>query len=263
MEKLNLIDFQKRKLKKFYLATYIITKEIQIRTDSCICNKTLYIMFGCDFIGNRQIIGMYFANDNDHRFWLERFEEIQARGIEKIMFFVTPTDKNIERCVKIVYNNIKVIHSPDEVFTSITKFLAERPSRKLKIELKELFLEDNIENFKEELELFKELYVDNQIVMMLLNKKQHQIEEYYQYSKGLREVFYPYYTIHEMKKYMNKIKTKEPLCTNINEVIEFCMPYINSFELGRSYSKAEWLNLMSKIYEDEKYKEELEEYIDG
>lgn len=164
---------------------------------------------------------------------------------------------------KIVYNDIKVIHSPDEVFTSITKFLAERPSRKLKIELKELFLEDNIENFKEELELFKELYVDNQIVMMLLNKKQHQIEEYYQYSKGLREVFYPYYTIHEMKKYMNKIKTKEPLCTNINEVIEFCMPYINSFELGRSYSKAEWLNLMSKIYEDEKYKEELEEYIDG
>ena len=31
-------------------------------------------------------------------------------------------------------------------------------------------------NFKEELNLFKELYVDNQIVMMLLDKKQHQIE---------------------------------------------------------------------------------------
>ena len=58
MEKLNLIDFQKRKLKKFYLATYIITKEIKIRTDTCICDKKMYVMFGCDFIGNRQILGI-------------------------------------------------------------------------------------------------------------------------------------------------------------------------------------------------------------
>ena len=77
---------------------------------------------------------------------------------------------------------------------------------------------------------------------------QKEIDTFYQYPQQLRILFYPFYTIHEMKKFLNKLKTKEPLCTNINEVIEFCLPYINSFEFGRNYSKKEWLDLMLKLH---------------
>ena len=62
-----------------------------------------------------------------------------------------------------------------------------------------------------------------------------------------------------MQKYLNKINTREKLCTNINEVIEAFMPYIHRFEKGRSYSKTEWLELISNIYDE--YAEILEEYI--
>lgn len=109
--------------------------------------------------------------------------------------------------------------------------------------------------------MFKEIYVDNKIVTIMLDNKKGEIEKFYQYNKTLRNLFYPYYTIKEMKKYLNKLKTKEPLCTNMNEVIEFCLPLINSFELGRSYSKKEWLELISSIYDE--YKEDLEEYLNG
>lgn len=96
MEKINLMDFQKRKLKNFYIALYIITKEIRIRTESCITNKKLYVLTGLDIMGSRQVLGVYFDNKNDNRFWLERFEDIQARGVNKVLFFVTPVNKNIE-----------------------------------------------------------------------------------------------------------------------------------------------------------------------
>ena len=95
----------------------------------------------------------------------------------------------------------------------------------------------------------------------MLNKHQKEIEKYYEYTQDLRILFYPFYTIYEMKKFLNKLKTKEPLCSNINEVIEFCLPYINSFEIGRNHSKKEWLELISVIYN--KYQEKLEVYING
>ena len=41
--------------------------------------------------------------------------------------------------------------------------------------------------------------------------------------------------------------------------MEFCLPYINSFESGRSYSKADWLSLMGRIYANKEYAKELEE----
>lgn len=258
MEKLNFNDFQKRKLHNFYLAVYVVTKDIKIRTDSCISDKTVYLLWGFDIMGNRQILGIYF-DTLDNRFWLEKFEDFQARNVHKILFFLTPSNKNIERCIKIIYNDINIIHSPDDIVSSISRFWADHPSRKTQIALKELFFADNIDLYNIDYNNFKDVYIDNKLILMLLEKKQNEIKQFYQYSKDLRNLFYPYYAIREMKRFLNKLKTKEPLCTNINEVIKFCIPYVNSFELGRTYSKVQWLDLISNIYEQ--YSDDLEVFL--
>ena len=53
MEKINMIDLQKRKLKSCYIVVYVVTKEIKIRTDTCIANKKLYILFDIDSMGSK------------------------------------------------------------------------------------------------------------------------------------------------------------------------------------------------------------------
>ena len=259
MEKINLTDFQKRKFSNCFIAVYIVTKNIKIRTDTCISDKKLYFVFGLDIMGNRKIFGIYFNNENDTRFWLEKFEDFQARNLKDIFFLITPPNKNIERAVKIVYNCVKIIHSPDSTFESITKFWADHPSRKMRIALKDLFLTQDYQQYKINLELFKSIYVDNNLILIMLDKMQQEIDMFYEFPQQLRILFYPFYTICEMKKFLNKLKTKEPLCTNINEVIDFCLPYINSFELGRNYSKKEWLDLICFLYDD--YHDRLEEYL--
>lgn len=261
MDKINLNDFQKRKFNKCYISIYVITKDIKIRTDTCITNKKMFVLFGLDLMGSRQILGIYFENENDSRFWLEKFEDFYARNLRDILFFVTPPHKNIERCIKIVYNNVKIIHSPDTVFDTITRFFADHPSRKMKVALKDLFLAPNYERYRINFEVFKDVYIDNRIILIMLEKKQQDIDKFYENSQQLRILFYPFYTIHEMKKFLNKLKTKDTLCTSINEVIEFCVPYINSFEIGRNYSKQEWLELINLLYET--YPEKMEEYLNG
>lgn len=261
MERINLMDFQKRKFNNCFIAVYVVTKDIKIRTDTCISDRKLYILFGLDIMGNRNIFGIYFDNENDTRFWLEKFEDLQARNLNDILFFITPPNKNIERAVKIIYNSVKIIHSPDSTFESITRFWADHPSRKMKVALKDLFLAQDYERYKINLELFKSVYVDNNLILIMLDKTQDEINAFYQYPQKIRVLFYPFYTIHEMKKFLNKLKTKEPLCTNINEVIEFCLPYVNSFEFGRNYSKKEWLDLICFLYDN--YHDKLEVYLNG
>ena len=206
MENMNLSDFQKRKLKKFYITLYIIKKETKIRTETAITEKMLYTIVGVDIKGNRQILGVYFDNPNDNRFWLEKLEDI-------------------------------------------------------KISFKDLFLKKDKETYKIELEMFKELYVESKIINILLSKKEKEIEQFYKYGYTLRKLLYPYYLIREMQKNLNKLKNREKLCTNINEVIEEILPYINSFERGRSYSKIEWLEIISDVYEENK--EIMEGYLNG
>ena len=52
MGQINLIDLQKRKLEKCYLAWYVIDKEI-IRDENCIQKKIIYTIYGVELLGSR------------------------------------------------------------------------------------------------------------------------------------------------------------------------------------------------------------------
>lgn len=259
MSKINLIDLQKRKFQASYLAWFVFTKNIKVRLSSCIEVQTLYCIYGIDKLGNRQVLGMFFENENDNRFWLEVFEDFKARNAQNVFFIVTPNNRNLERCVKIVYNSIRVVHSPDSIIESITKYFSDKPSRALRTSFKNLFLAKDLQALELELQFFKDKYIDNKVILMLLGRKELEIKKFYQYSYDIRKFLYPYYSLHEFKKFLNKLNTLDNLSCSINEIIEFCLPYINHFELGRTQYKSEWLNLISIFYET--FSNEMEVYI--
>ena len=57
MEKINLIDLQKRKLDKCYLALMFFTEDIKTRNEGCFSLRKLYVLLGTDINGNRKVIG--------------------------------------------------------------------------------------------------------------------------------------------------------------------------------------------------------------
>lgn len=261
MSSINLVDLQKRKLHDSYITWFVFTKKIKVRITNYIEVKTLYIIYAIDKLGDRQVLGIFFENDKDNRFWLEVFEDFKARGAQNVLFIVIPDNRNLERCVKIVYNGIKVVRTPNDVIESITKYFSDRPSRALKISCKNLFLAKDLPNFELELQFFKDKYINNKVILMLLERKEAEIKSFYKYPYDIRKLLYPYYAIREFQKFINKLNNLENSCSSMNEIIEFCLPYINHFETGRTHCKAEWLTLINLLYET--YPQEMEVYING
>lgn len=259
MEKIKLIDLQKRKLQKCYLSLILITENIKIRNEGCFFDKKLYVLLGTDICGNRQVIGTFFENTGYNRFWLELFKDLRARGLEFILFLVTPHNKNIERCSKIVYNKANIIYSPEELLLDITRFFTEKSSRKFVRNLKDLFLAKTLDDHITEMKMFEEQFADNKIVLMLLNKREPEIQKFYEQPYEIRKFLYPYYAIRDMRRFLRKLNTREPLCTNINEINTYFLEYINSYESSRSYYRAQWLEFLNFLYE--RYAEELEDYL--
>lgn len=178
MEKIKLIDLQKRKLQKCYLSLIFFTENIKIRKEGCFYNNKLYVLLGTDIYGNRQVVGTYFENTDYNRFWLEVFEDLKARGMEFVLFLVTSHNRNIERCSKIVYNGVKIVYSPEELLIDITRFFTEKSSRKFVRNLKDLFFAQTLENHIVEMKMFEEQFCDNKIVLMLLNKREPEIQNF-------------------------------------------------------------------------------------
>lgn len=259
VRKIDVNEFQKRKLERSYIAIYIVIKPIVVETNDDIEPKNLCVLYGFTALGARKIIAIYFENTKDNRFWLNIFEDLKARNIKNIMFLVTPKNKNIERCAKIIYNNIEVVRSPEDIMNAIDIFFPVKTSRELEIQLKNLLLADTIEICKEKIELFKQEYLHNKLVLSVFERQEEDILKLYKYNIDIRKLLYQYYAIREIKRQINKLNVKQPLCSDIRSVACNFMEYITSFERGLSYSKKGWVRLMNILYEE--YPKKMEEYF--
>lgn len=259
VRKIDVNEFRKRKLERSYISVYIVIKSIVVETDEGIEPKNLCVLYGFTALGARKIIAIYFENTEDNRFWLNIFEDLKSRNLRNIMFLVTPKNKNIERCAKIVYNNIEVIRSPEDIMAAIDIFFATKTSRALEIQLKNLLLAENVENCKEKIELFKQQYLHNQLVLKVFEKQEQDILNLYKYNYDIRKLLYQYYAIRDIKRQINKLNELQPLCSNISEISKHFIEYICSFERGLSYSKKGWVRLINILYEV--YPKKMEEYF--
>jgi len=259
IRKINVNEFQKRKLERSYISVYVVIKPIVIETDLGIEPKNLCVLYGFTALGARKIIAIYFEDTKDNRFWLNIFEDLKSRNLINIMFLVTPKNKNIERCAKIVYNNIEVVRSPEDIMLSIDVFFPAKTSRALEIQLKNLLLAENINICKEKIELFKQQYLNNKLVLTVFEKQEQDILNLYKYNYDIRKLLYQYYAIRDIKRHINRLNVLQPLCSDISTVASHFLEYISSFEHGLSYSKKGWVRLMNILYEV--YPKKMEEYF--
>ena len=58
----------------------------------------------------------------------------------------------------------------------------------MQISLKNLFLAETEEEYKRDLKFFKDFYVDNKLIMILLEKNEPLISEFYQYEQFSNEL---------------------------------------------------------------------------
>lgn len=257
--KIDLKEFQKRKLERSYISVYVVVKKILVDTSDGIEPKNLCVFYGFTALGARKIIAIYFEDTQDNRFWLNVFEDFKARNLINIMFLVTPKNHNIERCAKIVYNDIEVIRSPEDIMASIDVFFASKTSRYLEIQLKNLLLADDLKTCKEKIELFKQQFLHNQLVLNVFDKQEDDILKLYKYNYDIRKLLYQYYAIREIKRHINRLNELQPLCSDIASVQQHFLEYISSFERGLTYSKKGWVHLMNILYEV--YPKKMEVYF--
>ncbi len=121
IRKISINEFNKRRFERSYISVYIVIKPISVENEQEIkVKKNLCVIYGFTALGARRIIAIYFENTKDNRFWLGVFEDLKARNLQNI----------------IIYNNIEIIRSPEDIMSAIDRYFAIKTSRTLEIQLK-------------------------------------------------------------------------------------------------------------------------------
>lgn len=244
----SLEEIKMTKLDECYLVIYMIKSKVNMKHEKCIETKNMYTIIGLSTQGKRKYIASYIDNQNDHRYWLDIFERLKAKGIKDMIFLVVDDNTYLKKCAKISYPNIEIIPSLLEISDEFFKYFSDKFSSKIRTEIKQLYLQESEEQYRNNYSLFIEKYGHNSILVSLINKYLKNIESVYKYDKPIRVVLFNTYFLRVIKNAINKINKYNQYYNDVDDIMGSLTEQLNNVENYKSYTKKEWLNILEAFY---------------
>lgn len=258
IRKTNYEEIMNKKLKEFYIIIHVVTVELLMGEGNILEKSKIYMLYGIDIFGRKDIIGLYKENKDNSRYWLEEIEKIKARGLKKVIYVSTEKNKRLEQSFKMIYNPIMKISINEEV-ERIAKYTQYRWKATGEQELVRAYLSETEEEYREKINELKEKYKENQIGKILIEEFDKEIMKEMQEPMEIRHLICSYSTKRKLKQIITRIEKEYTEVKDIKDLFEKKKEEFSIFEKTRLYSKEKWTKTLNKLYK-EKY-EEIKEYI--
>ena len=79
------VEWQSRPLEAVYPIVYLDCIVVKIRQDKRVINKAVYLALGVNMEGHKELLGLWLAENEGAKFWLNVLTELQNRGVRDIL----------------------------------------------------------------------------------------------------------------------------------------------------------------------------------
>ena len=98
-------DWQNRALERMYPIVFLDALRVKIRdTESRqVKNKAVYVALGVNNDGEREVLGLWVANNEGAKFWLSVMNNLRNRGVEDILIAVVDGLKGFPEVINAAF----------------------------------------------------------------------------------------------------------------------------------------------------------------
>lgn len=100
--------WQDRPLESFYPILYMDALQFKVRDGAQVRNKAVYLAIAVNMDGLKEVLGMWIAQTEGAKFWLQVVTELKNRGVEDILFACVDGLKGFPEAIETVYPKTEV-----------------------------------------------------------------------------------------------------------------------------------------------------------
>lgn len=79
------VEWQNRPLDAVYPIVYLGCIVLKVRQDNRVINKSVFLALGINIEGQKELLGMWLAENEGAKFWLNVLTELKNRGLNDIL----------------------------------------------------------------------------------------------------------------------------------------------------------------------------------
>ena len=100
--------WQSRPLEELYPIVYLDALMVKVRDEGHIQNKAIYVVLGVNLEGQKEVLGLWVAQTEGAKFWLQVLTELQNRGVKDIFIACVDGLKGFPEAIEAVYPRTEV-----------------------------------------------------------------------------------------------------------------------------------------------------------
>ena len=96
-------EWRNRPLNKIYPIVYIDGFIAKCRLDKAVINRTVYLIYGINLEGQKDVLGLYLGETEGAKYWLQVLTELKNRGLENIFILCADGLKGLPESVMAAF----------------------------------------------------------------------------------------------------------------------------------------------------------------
>jgi putative transposase len=183
--------WQSRPLESVYPLVWLDAIHYKVKEEGSIKTKAVYCVIGLNREGIKDLLGLYIADTEGARFWLQVLTDIQNRGVKDIFIASIDNLKGFADAIESVYPQAEVQLCVIHQIRNSTKYVPYKERKAVMTDLKEVYQAATQQQAEKALSLLETNWMKKYPLMVRswLNNWDR-LANYFKYPKEIRTIMY-------------------------------------------------------------------------
>jgi len=199
-------EWQNRALEKSYPIMYLDAIRVKGREDGKSCMKSVYMALGINFEGQKEVLGLWIAENEGAKFWMGVLTELKNRGVQDILIACMDGLSGFPEAVRSIYPDTRIQLCIVHMVRNSTKFISYKDVKKVCADLKAIYSSPTEAAARDALEDLGKKW-DDKYPMISKSWENHwdDLCEFFKYPSGIRKAIYTTNAIESLNYQLRKV----------------------------------------------------------
>ena len=209
------IEWQSRPLDAIYPIVYLDCIVVKVRQDKRVINKSIFLALGINLEGHKELIGLWIAENEGAKFWLNVLTELQQRGVEDILIACVDGLKGFPDAINAVFPKTHIQLCIVHMVRNSLKYVSWKDYKAVTADLKCIYKSATEEQALLELERFSDTW-DNQYPQITKSWRNHweNLNTLFNYPEDIRKAIYTTNAIESLNSVIRRAIKKRKIFPN-------------------------------------------------
>lgn len=133
------VEWQNRPLDALYPIVYMDCIVVKVRQDGSVINKAVFLALGVNTEGQKELLGMWIAENEGAKFWLSVLTELKNRGLKDILIACIDGLKGFPEAINTIYPDTNIQLCIVHMVRNNLKYVSWRDYKAVTADLKKIY----------------------------------------------------------------------------------------------------------------------------